>query len=227
MKYTLGVIALVILAAVGLFYFFQLGCGRKAATQPQTADMSQEETPIEGTDTAHQPKTTDPIGPTKRIKRHTGIGLTIEDIDGATLGISKGCSIPDSIAGKATVIVVENKKNSMNMTVLYQEDAAIWKPETAGYPQPDTSDAHLLNATSIPIESLNQNKHITISITVEDEDIDGTKKMETSSKIKDFTAGRAIIVVVEDKKGLLSTRTHTINDSIRALIDRKTRSIDW
>ena len=126
MKYTLGIIALEILLTVGLFLFFQLGSERKAATQPQTADMSQKDIPIEITDTAHQPKANDPIAqtvnklatPTKRIKRHTTVGLTVEDIDGATKGLVTSSSIPNFIVGQALVIGIEHKKDSMDLTVL-------------------------------------------------------------------------------------------------------------
>ena len=57
----------------------------------------------------------------------------------------------------------------------------------------------------MPLGRLNKIKRITNSITVEDEDIDGSIKMETSTDIEDFTAGKAAVIIVEDKKGSLIT----------------------
>ena len=152
----------------------------------------------------------------KHTKRHTGINFTYEDIDGISVGYGKGFTTEKHIVGTAIVIIVENKDTTMYGTVLNGEDATMWK---AGTPQLNRS-GKLANSGSIPIDRLNEIKRITVHITVEDENDDGTKrKMETSTEITDFTDGKSAVIIVEDKKDSLITTTHPITDSIRTFMD--------
>ena len=97
-KYFVSIIAIVILVTVGCFFLYQW------TTEHKAKDLSV---------------------PAKRVKRHTTFNLTVEDIDGGTQGVNTSSIMPDYIVGRVIVIVVENRNASMNMKVLFHEDAAM------------------------------------------------------------------------------------------------------
>ena len=66
---------------------------------------------------------------------------------------------------------------------------------------------------------MNKNKSITISITIEDEDIGGSTKMGDATEIEGVTVGEVILIVVEANKGSLIKTINTVDFSIRALIE--------
>ncbi len=216
MKYNVGAIILVIIVIVALFYVFQYDSEHKK---------------IEQTDTEQQPKTNDKVVPpvkelsvpTENIKERATITFTAKNIDSYR---KQSTEIKDFTKGKAILIAVENKIDSMTATVI----GAIPMPIDASI------RALIENKTDDPIARSVIKKTLTytgkvytgftagLTITIDD---GGKTEDYTKVTVEDFPVGSSEVIGFESYNNPdptvssdIGLSTMLFDDTIRALIDR-------
>ena len=220
MKYNVGAIILVILVIVGLFYVFQLDDEHKKTDQ---------------TDTAQQPKTNDKVVhpvkelsvPTEHINERTTITFSPKKSVGVPFiaifdgYMKKSTEIKGFTKGKAILIVVENKIDSMTATII----GAIPMPIDASIRALIKSETDDPIARSVVKKTLTSKGKgytgFTVEITIEDD----SGETGQSKEIEDFPVGSSIVIGFHNKddptvKRSTASFTMPVDATIRELIDR-------
>ena len=232
MKYNVGAIILVILVIVGLFYVFQYDSEHKKIDQTDTEQQPKTNDKVAKTDTAQQPKTNDKVVhpvkelsfPQKNINERITITFTAKNIDSY---MKQSTEIKGFTKGKAILVAVENKIDSMTATVI----GAIPMPIDASIRALIESETDDLIARSVIKKTLTYTGKVYtgfiagLTITIEDDS--GKTEDYTKVTVEDFPVGSSEVIGFESFNNPdptvssdIGLSTMLFDDTIRELIDR-------